>query len=209
MAAHIDEQQELENFKDFWRNWGRWLFAALLAGAAGYFAWVMYQQNQKTKNGEAASALAALVGKAQNSKDEKAVQSDLAGLQQNYPSSISAAQATMMVAAEAFDKGRFDEAEKQLLWVMRNQKEPFVQALAVQRLATVQMEQKKYDAALATLNTPTDAAFANIIQETRGDVYAAQGKNKEAAAAYKQALDKTAQDAPGRELLQLKAEATQ
>ena len=38
MAAHIDEQQELENFKYFWRNWGRWLFALLIAGAAAYFA---------------------------------------------------------------------------------------------------------------------------------------------------------------------------
>ncbi|WP_049261681.1 YfgM family protein [Neisseria bacilliformis] len=209
MAAHIDEQQELENFKYFWRNWGRWLFALLIAGAAAYFAWVMYQQHQKTKNGEAAAALAALVGKAQNSKNDKAVQADLSGLQQNYPSSIAAAQATMMVAADAFDKGRYDEAEKQLLWVLQNQKEPFVQALAVQRLATVQMQQKKYDAALATLNTPTDPAFAAAIDETRGDVYGAQGKAKEAAAAYAQALDKTPQDAPGRPLLQLKADTAQ
>ena len=71
------------------------------------------------------------------------------------------------------------------------------------------MQQKKYDAALATLNTPTDPAFAAAIDETRGDVYGAQGKAKEAAAAYAQALDKTPQDAPGRPLLQLKADTAQ
>jgi len=35
------------------------------------------------------------------------------------------------------------------------------------------------------------------------------GKAKEAAAAYAQALDKTPQDAPGRPLLQLKADTAQ
>ena len=206
MAAHLDDQQELENFKYFWRSKGRWLFAVLLLASLVYLGWVRYQGHIKTKNEEAATALAGLVEKAKASQDKQALQTDLSILQQNYPDSISSAQATMMVAADLFDQGQYEAAEKQLNWVLQNQQIPFVRALAIQRLATVQLQQKKYDAALATLKMPVDAAFEALILETQGDVLYAQGKNKEALAVYEQALAKTVQDAPGLQLLQLKAD---
>ena len=206
MAAHLDDQQELENFKYFWRSKGRWLFAVLLLASLVYLGRVLYQGHIKTKNEEAATALAGLVEKAKTSQDKQALQADLSILQQNYPESISSAQATMMVAADLFDQGQYEAAEKQLNWVLQNQQIPFVRALAIQRLATVQLQQKKYDAALATLKMPVDAAFEALILETQGDVLYAQGKNKEALAVYEQALAKTVQDAPGLQLLQLKAD---
>ena len=206
MAAHLDDQQELENFKYFWRSKGRWLFAVLLLASLVYLGWVLYQGHIETKNEEAATALAGLVEKAKASQDKQALQADLSILQQNYPDSISSAQATMMVAADLFDQGQYEAAEKQLNWVLQNQQIPFVRALAIQRLATVQLQQKKYDAALATLQMPVDAAFEALILETQGDVLYAQGKNKEALAVYEQALAKTVQDAPGLQLLQLKAD---
>ena len=206
MAAHLDDQQELENFKYFWRSKGRWLFAVLLLASLVYLGWVLYQGHIETKNEEAATALAGLVEKAKASQDKQALQADLSILQQNYPDSISSAQATMMVAADLFDQGQYEAAEKQLNWVLQKQQIPFVRALAIQRLATVQLQQKKYDAALATLKMPVDAAFEALILETQGDVLYAQGKNKEALAVYEQALAKTVQDAPGLQLLQLKAD---
>ena len=206
MAAHLDDQQELENFKYFWHRKGRWLFAVLLLASLVYLGWVLYQGHIETKNEEAATALAGLVEKAKASQDKQALQADLSILQQNYPESISSAQATMMVAADRFDQGQYEAAEKQLNWVLQNQQIPFVRALAIQRLATVQLQQKKYDAALTTLKMPVDAAFEALILETQGDVLYAQGKNKEALAVYEQALAKTVQDAPGLQLLQLKAD---
>ena len=206
MAAHLDDQQELENFKYFWHSKGRWLFAVLLLASLVYLGWVLYQGHIETKNEEAATALAGLVEKAKTSQDKQSLQADLSILQQNYPESISSAQATMMVAADRFDQGQYEAAEKQLNWVLQNQQIPFVRALAIQRLATVQLQQKKYDAALATLKMPVDAAFEALILETQGDVLYAQGKNKEALAVYEQALAKTVQDAPGLQLLQLKAD---
>lgn len=206
MAAHIDDQQELENFKYFWKSWGRWLFAVLVLAALGYLGWVMYQKHQTTKNQEAAAVLVQLAEKAQAGKDNQAIAADLANLQQNYPASIAAAQASMMVAAAEFDKGRYDEAAKHLNWVLDNQKADLVQALATQRLAVVQLQQKQFDAALATLNRPVNAAFASWLSETKGDVLAAQNKPAEAVAAYEEALAKLPKDDAARELLQMKAD---
>ena len=147
-----------------------------------------------------------MVEKAQQKTDPKAINADLAELQKNYPDSISTAQATLMVAATEFDAGRYDVAEGHLNWVLKNQKAPLVQALAAQRLAVVQLQQKKYTEALTTLATPVEVDFEPLLLETKGDVYAAEGKNSEAAAAYGQALDKLPKNAGNRELLQLKAD---
>lgn len=207
MAAHLEEQQDLENFKHFWRTWGRWLFAVLLAAALGYLGWTVYLQHQESQRHEAAALLADLAEKSQAGQDGQAVDAVLQNLQQNYAGSIAAAQASMMVAGSEFDKGRYETAEAHLNWVLKYQKAPFVQALAVQRLAVVQLQQQKYDAALATLNTPVDAEFDSIIEETRGDVLLAQDKKQEALAAYEAALSKVGEQNAARELLKLKAEA--
>lgn len=207
MAAHLEEQQELDNFKYFWRSTGRWLFALLIAAALGYLGYTVYQSYKASKNQEAAEVLAKIVDKMQAKATQAEVNSDLAALQQNYPDSISAAQATLMAAATEFDAGRYEVAEGHLNWVLKNQKAPLVQALAAQRLGVVLLQQKKYDAAINALNTKVETDFEPLLLETKGDVYVAQNKTKEAVQSYQQALDKLPKDAIGRELLQMKLDS--
>jgi len=207
MAAHLEEQQELDNFKYFWKKTGRWIFALLIVAALGYLGYTIYQGQKTSKDQEAAAVLAQMVEKAQQKTDPKAINADLAELQKNYPDSISTAQATLMVAATEFDAGRYDVAEGHLNWVLKNQNAPLVQALAAQRLGVVLLQQKKYDAEIAALNTKVEADFEPLLLEAKGDVYAAQNKTKEAAQSYQQALEKLPKDAIERELLQMKLDS--
>ena len=207
MAAHLEEQQELDDFKYFWKNWGRWLFALLIAAALGYLGYIIYKDHKISQNREAAEVLAQMVDKAQSKADSKQINADLLKLQQDYPDTVPAAQATMMVAATEFDAGRYDTAAGHLNWVLSNQKAPLIQALAAQRLAVVLLQQKKYDAAIAALSTKVEADFEPLLLETKGDVYAAQNKTKEAAQSYQQALEKLPKDAIERELLQMKLDS--
>jgi len=208
MAAHLEEQQELDDFKYFWKNWGRWLFALLIAAALGYLGYIIYKDHKISQNREAAEVLAQMVDKAQSKADSKQINADLLKLQQDYPDTVPAAQAPMMVAAPEFDAGRYDTAAGHLNWVLSNQKAPLIQALAAQRLAVVLLQQKKYDAAIAALNTKVEADFAPILLETKGDVYAAQNKAKEAVQSYGQALSQLPKEAVGeREVLQMKIDA--
>lgn len=204
MAAHLEEQQELDNFKHFWKGWGRWLFVLVVACGIGYFGFVLYKNHLASQNEEAAEILSQMVVKSESSKDPKVLNADLQNLQQNYAKTIASAQATFMAAAAEFDKKNYDAATRHLNWVLNNQDTPFVKALAVQRLAVVQLQQQKFNEALKTLDMPVDEAFQPVVLETKGDVLAAQGKNKEAAAAYGQALEKLPKEAAARELLQLK-----
>ena len=207
MAAHLEEQQELDDFKYFWKNWGRWLFALLIAAALGYLGYIIYKDHKINQNREAAEVLAQMVDKAQSKADSKQINADLLKLQQDYSDTVPAAQATMMVAATEFDAGRYDTAAGHLNWVLSNQKAPLIQALAAQRLAVVLLQQKKYDAAITVLNTKVEADFEPLLWEAKGDVYAAQNKTKEAAQSYQQALEKLPKDAIERELLQMKLDS--
>ena len=207
MAAHFEEQQELDNFKYFWKSTGRWLFALLIAAALGYLGYTMYKSHKASQSQEAAEVLAKIVDKMQAKASQAEVNADLTNLQQNYPDSIAAAQATLMAAATEYDARRYDVAEGHLNWVLKNQKAPLVQALAAQRLGIVLLQQKKYDAAIAALNTKVEADFEPLLLEAKGDVYAAQNKTKEAAQSYQQALEKLPKDAIERELLQMKLDS--
>ncbi|EFI23952.1 tetratricopeptide repeat protein [Neisseria sp. oral taxon 014 str. F0314] len=207
MAAHLEEQQELDDFKYFWKNWGRWLFALLIAAALGYLGYIIYKDHKISQNREAAEVLAQMVDKAQSKADSKQINADLLKLQQDYSNTVPAAQATMMVAATEFDAGRYDTAAGHLNWVLSNQKAPLIQALAAQRLAVVLLQQKKYDAAITVLNTKVEADFEPLLLEAKGDVYAAQNKTKEATQSYQQALEKLPKDAIERELLQMKLDS--
>lgn len=207
MAAHLEEQQELDNFKYFWKTTGRWLFALLIAAALGYLGYTMYKSHKASQSQEAAEVLAKIVDKMQAKASQAEVNADLTNLQQNYPDSIAAAQATLMAAATEYDARRYDVAEGHLNWVLKNQKAPLVQALAAQRLGIVLLQQKKYDAAIAALNTKVEADFEPLLLEAKGDVYAAQNKTKEAAQSYQQALEKLPKEAIERELLQMKLDS--
>ena len=207
MAAHLEEQQELDNFKYFWKTTGKWLFAVLILAALGYLGYTVYQNRKVSQNQEAAAILAEIVEKAQSKAPQNEINAELTKLQQSYPQSISAAQATLMAAATEFDAHRYDVAEAHLKWVLSNQQDSLIQALAAQRLGVVLLQQKKYDAALAALDTPVDAAFTPLLMETKGDVYAAQGKSQEALKNYGQALEKMPQDSVGHELVQMKLDS--
>lgn len=207
MAAHLEEQQELDNFKYFWKTTGRWLFALLIAAALGYLGYTIYKSHKVSKSQEAAEVLAKIVDKMQAKASQAEVNADLTNLQQNYSDSIAAAQATLMAAATEYDARRYDVAEGHLNWVLQNQKAPLVQALAAQRLGIVLLQQKKYDAAIAALNTKVEADFEPLLLEAKGDVYAAQNKTKEATQSYQQALEKLPKDAIERELLQMKLDS--
>lgn len=204
MAQDFHDQEEIENFKYFWHRYGRWGFYLLLAAAAAYLGWVIYQGRIQEQRDQAARVFDTFVADAQAHKETEA-KKQLITLQQQYGNTLVAAQATLMMAGTAFDQGQYDEAAQHLQWVRGKHKDGLIHALATQRLAVVYLQQQKYDDALNILNAKTDPEFQPLWLETRGDILSAQGKNDEAASAYEEALKLLPEDAPQRQLLQFKA----
>ena len=196
MSSHHEELQEIENIKHLWRNGGKVIVGLLLVAALGYLGYNVYG-GQVHKNNLAVAWQASQI----NGDMTK-----LAAIQQQHSHSPATTQATLETAKTLFDSGKLDEAEKAYRWVLANNKAPVFQAAAMTNLATILLQQKKYDDALKVLHMPIDAAYQNIINEMRGDVFAAQSKTQEARQSYQSVLEKLPEDSNNRQLIQLKIE---
>ena len=194
MAGYHDEQENINTAKHIWHSGGKWVAAVLVAGALGYVGYVAYKGRVHQGSAQAAQLAAQVKGDA----------AKLAALQQQFPKDTATTQASLQTAAALFQAGKLDDAAKAYLWVVANDKKPVFQAAEMQNLANVYIQQKKYDDALKTLAMPVSEPYQPLINETKGDVFAAQGKAKEAGEAYKLALDKLPENSGNRQFIRMK-----
>lgn len=203
MVVHIQDEQEVANFKYFWQRWGRWIFAILVILSLAYLGYVLYQSHLRSNDEKAAVIFETFVtqARANNMAESKKA---LIQLQEKYPETINTTQATLMMAGSAFDDGKYDEAIRHLQWVKARQHDDLLQTIVAQRLASVYLQQSKYNEALQALDVKVTDAFKPVLLETKGDVLQAQKKNAEAVAIYQQALNLLSKDSVQREFIQLK-----
>lgn len=192
MAAYdLEEQEQLATLKAWWAENGNLVTATLSLGLialAAWQGWNYYQRNQAAQ----ASALYEMVQKAGSAADLKQVRESAGAILERFPRTAYAAMAALVSAKAHFQEGDLKTARAQLAWVAENAKDGGLQDIARLRLAGVMLDEKAYDDALKTLDAKHGAAFDALFLATRGDVMVAQGKNEEAGAAYRGALDKVA-----------------
>lgn len=203
MVVHIQDEQEVANFKFFWQRWGRWIFAILVVIALAYLGYVLYQGHLRKNNEKASVVFDTFVTQA-TANNMPASKKALLELQQDYPDTINTTQATLMMAGSAFDDGKYDEAIKHLQWVKERQHSDLLQTIVAQRLATVYLQQNKFSEALSALDIQVDNHFKPTLLETKGDVLYAQKKTAEAITAYEQALNLLPAENVQREIIQMK-----
>ena len=190
MAGSYDfeEQERIAELKAWWED-NRWYVAGAIVLAiaifAGYRGYVWYTMRQA----EEAAAAWAPVNDALKAKDTKKTEEAAKAMIEKYPSSFQASEAALILARIAFEDGRLDDARKQLEWVMANGSD-LHRGVARMRLASVLLEQKKYDDALRVLDGNKDEAYVPLAANLRGDVMLAQNRIDEARASYKNAVDK-------------------
>jgi predicted negative regulator of RcsB-dependent stress response len=208
MSYDLQEQEQIDALKAWWKANGNWITTAVtvvLAGVLGYQAWTWYQIRQSA----AASAMYDEFDRVASSKDPKdALKArDLTGtLTDQYGSTIYAALAALREAKANIDSADLKSAKVQLTWAMEHARPKELALLARLRLAGVLLDEKSYEPALQTLKVDVPAAFASQFADRRGDVYAAQGKPAEARTAYAEALSKPGPQ-PSKALIQMKLDA--
>ena len=210
MAAYdLEEQERIDALKDWWAKWGIWIYAAIGAFLVGVLAvqgWRYYQRSQ----GEQAEVLFKSVQKTAQegavAKDSKKLSDAASAIAEKFPSAFSASEAQLMAAKATFEANDFASAKKHLQWVV--DKGPTVHSnVARIRLASVLLEEKKFDEALKTLDQVKDEAYASSAADLRGDIFASQGRRDEARAAYQIAVEKAGDRSPMKALSQAKLDA--
>jgi predicted negative regulator of RcsB-dependent stress response len=187
MASHLDleEQEQLEQLKAFWKQWGNlitWVVTACLAVFAAWQGWNTWQRNQAVKAESLYVAMQKAVQEGDLAKVD-AVQKDLQGLS----STSFAAQGVLLAARVQFEKGKADVSKASLNWVIQEAKQAEVRDVARLRLAGVLLDEKKFDEAAHLIDAVTTPDFTALAADRRGDLLMLQNKPAEAKAQYQKA----------------------
>ncbi|MEN3363758.1 MAG: hypothetical protein V7606_1032 [Burkholderiales bacterium] len=206
MAYDLEEQEQLDTLKAWWKQYGNlvtWLLIVALAGYAAWTGWNTWQRNQSAQ----AALLYEELEKAVAAKDNGKVQRAATDLSDKFGKTAYAQMGALAAAKAAFDTNDLKTAKAQLQTVIDKGSDEEYKAVARIRLAGILLDEKAYDDGLKLLAGDFPAQFASAVADRKGDILTAQNKIEEARAAYKMALDKTDQKNPGRQLIQLKLDA--
>lgn len=186
MATHLDleEQEQLDQLKAFWKQYGNlitWLLVLLLGGYAAWNGWNLYQRDQ----GQKAGSLYDELDRAAQAGDSDRATRIFADMKERYPGATFTHQAGLLAARVASEKGQYDAAIASLAWVADKAGDDEYRAIAHLRLAGLLLDTKKYEEALKQLDAVAGSPeFLALAADRRGDVLLTQGKSAEAQAAY-------------------------
>ncbi len=206
MAYDLEEQEQLESVKAWWRQYGNAVTWVLIAGLLAFSAWKGWEYWQRRQAGEAA-VLYEQVEKAATAKDLERIKRAASDLESRYGKTAYAPMSALWAARVLYEGGDLASAKTQLQWAIDNADGEY-QYLARVRLAGVLLDEKAYDQGLALLKDTPPAGFTALYADRRGDLLAAQEKREDARVAYKLALEKLpAEDQTMRQIIQFKLDA--
>jgi predicted negative regulator of RcsB-dependent stress response len=190
MALDLEEQEQVEELKAWWKQHGA-LISALVLGIAlafaGWQGWRWYQASQASQ----ASVLYDTVAKAAQANDAKALRDAAGTLVESYPRTLYASMGALVAARYYFDRNDLKSAKAQLQWVMERSPSEDFRDLARLRLAAVLLDEKAYDEALKLLEAKPAAAYEAHYAALRGDILLAKNQIEPAKAAYQLAVEKS------------------
>jgi predicted negative regulator of RcsB-dependent stress response len=207
MAVYdLQEQEQIDDLKAWWARYGGTVTVALVLGClvvAGIQGWRWYT----AKRAESASVLYSAVSEAARTKDAAKAKDAVAQITDRYAGTGYAPRAALLYAKMLYDAGDRNGAKAQLGWIIDHAGEEELKAIARYRLAQVQIDEKQYDAALATLDAKHPAPFDGMFADLRGDALAAAGRAADARSAYESALAKLDPKSQYRSYVQVKHDA--
>lgn len=206
MAYDHQEQEQLEELKAWWGEYGRLVILAVVVSAlviAAMHSWRYYRHTETLS----AAALYQQLDQAERAGDRRKVL-DIAGqIVSGYGSTPYGAFAALSAARAAFEDGNLAEAKSRLTWVIEHARADAVRDVARLRLAGVLLDEKNYVEALKAVEARPAEAMAGLYADLKGDILLAQGNTAEARNAYQLALDRSEAGSPYRVTIQLKLDA--
>ncbi|ANF81059.1 hypothetical protein A3K93_01860 [Acinetobacter sp. NCu2D-2] len=206
----VGGDEQLENLKSFTKKYGSSMITGILIALIAFFGWEYWQKKNLAASQMQTAKVQQLMDDANtNPGDAYGKLIETADkIYKEAPDSAQAIQTQLVMAKLAYDKQDYAAAEKALKKVENSKVDDAGLVHVVKlRLAYSQLAQKKYDAALKTLDAVTDPAFKATADEARGDIYVAKNETENAKKAYQSAWDALIERKEERQILQIKLES--
>ena len=206
MASHLDlaEQEQLDQIKSFWAQWGNLITAVVtlvLVCFAAWNGWNYWQQRQATQ----AAVLFDTFEEASKQGDLALLARSLSDLQDQFPRTTLTAQASLLAAKTYFDKEKLSEAEKPLEWVVDHASDKAYIALARLRLSALAIERKDMAKARSWVEGKSaPEGFQPLFDDRIGDIALIEGKNDEAKTRFTSAYKGMDESTEYRRLIEVK-----
>lgn len=205
MANPLDlqEQEQLEDLKAFWRRYGNlitWTLVLGLGALAAWNGWNWYQRDQGAKAGAIYDELERAVQAGESERSARI----FGDLRERHPSTVWAVHGALLLSREQTGKGRHDDAAATLSWAGQQTKDEALKALASLRLAGVHLDAGRHDKALEALDTVKSKDFEALVADRRGDVLLAMGKQEDAVKSFQAAWAAMPESLEYRNLVQAK-----
>jgi predicted negative regulator of RcsB-dependent stress response len=205
MAYDLEEQEQLDGAKAFWRQYGKLILTLstlLLLTIGAWRGWAGWQARQAAE----ASVVFAQLQQAAEQKDIAKVKEAAGQIFERYAGTAYGELAAMVAARAHVDAGDLKSAKAPLRWAADKAADEELRHPARIRLAGILIDEKAYDEALQLVGAKVQGRFAPLYADRRGDVLVAQGKLREAKAAYEDSLAGLVATDPLRRLIQLKVD---
>ena len=208
MANQLDleEQEQLDQLKHFWKQYGNqitWVLIVVLASFASWNAYQYWQRSQATQ----ASAMYDEVERTLRANDMAKLDRAFTDMKDKFGSTTYAQQAGLLVAKSYYEAGKIDSAKAALAWVAENSGDDGYQAIARLRLAAVLLEAKAYDEALKQLAGAFPADFQALVADRKGDIFQLKGDKAQALLEYNKAYKALDERTEYRRVVEIKLNA--
>ncbi|WP_061796488.1 YfgM family protein [Serratia ficaria] len=192
MEVYTTENEQVDAVRRFFAENGKALAVGVVLGIGALVGWRFWQSNQNSNMmaasqsyQEASDRLAA--GKPDDvAAAEKFIQAN---------SNSYGVLAALQLARHFVEQNDFAKAERQLALAQGQTKDDNLLSMINLRLARVQLQEKKLDEALKTLDGVKGEGWTAMTQDVRGDVLLAKGDAKGAREAYSKGIESNASQA--------------
>ena len=185
MAYSIEEEQEINQLKDWWKENGKTIIVAFILGVGGMFGWRYWQAHQAEQIAQASAQYDALIYSAQ--QDEQAKKSNIEQFVQANSKTAYAVFALLDEAKKATEKQDFAAAEVNLNQALTQSQDEVLTSIVALRLSAVQFQLGQLDNALTTLNQVKGESFNARKALLTGDIQVAKGDKIAAKNSFDQA----------------------
>ena len=185
MAYSIEEEQEINQLKDWWKENGKTIIVAFILGVGGMFGWRYWQAHQAEQIAQASAQYDALIYSAQ--QDEQAKKANIEQFVQANSKTAYAVFALLDEAKKATEKQDFAAAELNLNQALTQSQDEVLTSIVALRLSAVQFQLGQLDNALTTLNQVKGESFNARKAILTGDIQIAKGDKVAAKNSFEQA----------------------